>query len=183
MGGQIKGKIYYALLGAAIAFAVNACWYATSTPSEQADIADEVKHAKQVNTAVESIKVYAGGEAIKKKLNLPSATIKNKSTHVIAATKVSESDYPRTVTTVIDVETGTPKTFIRQDKMPLFTLSDRATVGLFYGVKNGRSAFRLTASKEVARIKGIRIAAIGAVDFEARNGTDAFVGVGAVYQF
>lgn len=149
--------------------------------------AKEVRDAPKVEVAVKKpVKVYQGGAALKDGLKLPRVTVEDPDVEVLASSKIDgRDDHPKTVTTVLNVETGESETYVRTDPLPWFAMSSRGRVGMYGGLKNGEPSVRLEARQELFTVKAIRFGAVATVDqpITGPAGTDYFIGLGAEYQW
>lgn len=149
--------------------------------------AKEVLDAPKVDVAVKKpVKVYQGGAALKDGLKLPRLAVEDPDVEVLASSKIDgRDDHPKTVTTVLNVETGESETYVRTDPLPWFAMSSRGGVGMYGGLKNGEPAVRLEARQELFTVKAIHFGAVATVDqpISGRAGTDYFIGLGAEYRW
>lgn len=152
--------------------------------SAPANVAPEVRRAETVLvTPTKPIKVYAAG--VKAKLKLPPEVEADKNKSVIAASRVSSSDNPQTVTTVLDTETGESKTYVKEEPLPWLAVDTHGEAGIYYGLKNGKQAVRLELRQNLLQVKAVRLQAVGSLD-QYTTGTispDNFVGLGLAYRW
>lgn len=149
--------------------------------------ADEVKDVPKIDVQVKApVKVYKGGAALKDGLKLPKDIVDLPSAEVISSSKIDgRDDHPKTVTTVINTETGESQTYVRTDPLPWFAMSSRGGVGMYGGFKNGDPAVRLQAEQEIFTVKALHFKGVASID-QPVNGlisADYFVGVGAEYRW
>jgi hypothetical protein len=149
--------------------------------------AKEVARTPRVNVPVKApVKVYAGGAALKGGIQLPQHVVEDEHVEVLASSKIDGRDeHPKTVTTVLNVETGESETYVRTDPLPWFVMSSRGGVGMYGGLKNGEPAVRLEARQEVFRVKALSFGGVASID-QPLNGSsspDWFVGVGAEWHW
>lgn len=168
-------------------------YYTINTPelppvnvSIPATPAPEVKLVPKVSVAIKKpVKVYAGGAALKNGLRLPEFVVLDPTKEVIASSQVKSDDHPQTITTVINTDTGESETYVKRDPLPWLAWSDRGSVGMYAGVKNGEPTVRLQAHQELFTVKAIRFGAVASIDqpFSGPVGTDYFIGLGAEYRW
>jgi hypothetical protein len=150
--------------------------------------AGEVRGAPMVEVPIKKpVKVYAGGQGLKEGIKLPRPVIEDERIEVIASSKVDgRDDHPKTITTVINTDTGESATYVRTDPLPLFDWSSRGNIGVAAGLKNGEPAIRLTAEQELFTVKALHFGAIATFDQPLNSsaaGRDYFVGVMGKYQW
>jgi hypothetical protein len=149
--------------------------------------AKEIRNVPKVAVEVKQpVKVYKGGAALKDGLKLPRVAVEDQAIEVLASSKIDgRDDHPKTVTTVINTETGESETFVRTDPLPWFAMSSRGGVGMYAGIKNGEPAIRLQARQELFAVKALRFEGIATIDQPVSGpvGTDYFVGLGAEYRW
>lgn len=149
--------------------------------------AKEVANVPKVDVKIKApIKVYKGGASLKEGIKLPPEVVQDDAQQVIASSKIDGlDDHPKTVTTVIDTETGESQTYMRTDPLPWLAWSDRGSVGMYAGLKNGTPAVRLQAHQELFTVKAIHFGAVASVDqpISGPISADYFVGVGAEYRW
>lgn len=99
---------------------------------------------------------------------------------VLAAHQVPADDHPRTVTTVIDTDTGDSQTYVTRDPLPWFAWDLRGEAGVYAGLKNGEPAARLEVRQGLFQVKVLHFGGIGSVDqpLSGPLGADWFVGAG-----
>lgn len=132
------------------------------------------------------VKVYSGGAKTKQKLKLPASVVKDDSKQVISGTRIEENDdHPKTVTTVIDADTGESTTFVTTEPLPWLAVDTRGGIGLYTGFKNGQQVARLQVRQDVLQIKQLHVGAIASVDqpLSGAGQQDYFIGVGAEYRW
>jgi hypothetical protein len=148
----------------------------------------EVRDVPRVDVAVKKpVKVYQGGAALKDGLKLPRVVVEDADVEVLASSKIDgRDDHPKTVTTVLNVETGESETYVRTDSLPLFDWSSRGHLGIAAGLKNGEPAMRLSAEQELFTVKAMHFGAVATFDQPLNagsSGSDYFVGVMGKYQW
>ncbi|MFQ6333189.1 hypothetical protein [Methylophilus sp. 3sh_L] len=132
------------------------------------------------------VKVYSGGAKTKQKLKLPASVVKDDSKQVIAGTRIeANDDHPKTVTTVIDADTGESTTYVTTEPLPWLAVDTRGGIGLYTGFKNGQQVARLQVQQDVLQIKQLHVGAIASVDqpLSGAGQQDYFIGVGAEYRW
>lgn len=130
------------------------------------------------------VKVFKRSQSIKSKVKLPNAIVQNTNEKVIAAVEIPKNnDRTKTVTTVLNIDTGITSTFVKDEPLPFLSLNRNGEVGLYAGIKNGYSAIRLQAKQNILDIKEIHVNGIGSIDQLSNGQTDYFVGVGASYNW
>ena len=150
---------------------------------EIAKVAPEVAKLPMIDAPVKSVKIYAGGAVIKKKLSLPAQVVDNSKQQVIASSKVDASSNPHTVTTVINTDTGASETFTRTDPKPWLAYESRGAIGVYAGMKNSEQAIRIQAKYDVIQVKAFHAGIIGSIDRTNSGKTDSFIGAGAEFRF
>jgi hypothetical protein len=149
--------------------------------------AKEVRAAPKVDVAVKKpVKVYQGGAALKDGLKLPRVAVEDPDVEVLASSKIDgRDDHPKTVTTVLNVETGESETYVRTDPLPWFAMSSRGGVGMYGGLKNGEPAVRLEARQELFSVKAVVFGLAATFDqpISGPAGPDYFIGLGAEYRW
>lgn len=149
--------------------------------------ADEVRYVPKVDVQVKApVKVYKGGAALKNGLKLPKDVVDAPAAEVIASSKIDgRDDHPKTVTTIINTETGESETYVRTDPLPWFAMSSRGGVGMYAGFKNGNPAVRLQAEQEIFTVKALHFKGVASIDQQTGGpiSADYFVGVGAEYRW
>jgi hypothetical protein len=153
-----------------------------ATPAKE--VRDVPKVAVTVNKPVQ---VYAGGRGLKEGIKLPTPVVENAHVEVISSSKIDgRDDHPKTVTTVLNVETGESETYVRTDPLPLFDWSSRGHLGIAAGLKNGEPAVRLSAEQELFTVMAMHFGAVATFDQPLNagaSGSDYFVGVMGKYQW
>jgi len=130
------------------------------------------------------VKVFKNSRKIKQKAKLPETVVNNENAHVVAAISIPQDDlFPKTVTTILDTDTGITTSYIKDEPLPFLSLNLHGDVGLYGGIKNGTTAVRLQANQGIVDIKNIHIKATGSIDQTTNGKTDYFVGVGASYNW
>lgn len=146
--------------------------------------AKEVKPVPKVEAPIKSgkVKVYAGGQNLKKKLTLPAAVVDDPAESVLSSSKVPTGERSHTVTTVLNTDTGKSETYVRTDPLPWLASENRGEIGLYYGMKNGQQAIRLQARQDFIQVKALHVGVIGSMDMMSGK-PDLFVGVGVAYKW
>jgi len=130
------------------------------------------------------VKVFKNSQKIKQKAKLPEAVVNNNNEQVLAAISIPKNDlFPKTVTTVLNTDTGITTSYIKDESLPFLSLNIHGDVGIYGGIKNGTTAVRLQANQGIVDIKDIHIKATGSIDQLTNGKTDYFVGVGAAYNW
>lgn len=132
------------------------------------------------------VKVYSGGATTKQQLKLPATVVKDDSKQVISGTRIdAKDDHPKTVTTVIDADTGESTTYVTTEPLPWLAMDTRGGVGLYAGLKNGQQVARLQLRQDVLQIKNVHVGAIASIDqpITGAGQQDYFIGVGAEYRW
>jgi hypothetical protein len=101
----------------------------------------------------------------------------------LTAILIPKDEFDKTVTTILDVDTGITTTYVKDEPLSWLSLNRHGNVGIYGGIKNGTSAIRLQANQGIVDIKDIHINAIGSIDQSTNGKTDYFVGVGAAYNW
>lgn len=168
-------------------------WHHASQPSEAAPVnvwtsarkSDPVKEVEKHPVVIKTGKIKTYPPAVKDGLKLPPAVQDDPHQQVIEATHVAPDDHATTVTTIVDTETGETNTITRREPLPWLAWSDRGSVGLYAGLKNGDPATRLQAHQELFSVKAVRFGVVASVDqpMSGPIGPDYFVGVGAEYRW
>ena len=130
------------------------------------------------------VKVFKNSKKIKQKVKLPESVVNNNNEQVISAISIPKDDLaPKTVTTILNVDTGITTTYVKDEPLPWLSLNLHGDVGLYGGIKNGTTAIRLQANQGIIDIKDIHIKATGSIDQNLNGKTDYFLGVGAAYNW
>ena len=129
------------------------------------------------------VKVFKNNQKIKEKVKLPEAVIENKNAHVLTAITIDKDEFNKTITTVLDTDTGITTSYVKNEPLSWLSLNLHGDVGLYGGIKNGTTAVRLQANQGIIDIKEIHVKAIGSIDQLTNGQTDYFVGVGASYNW
>ena len=129
------------------------------------------------------VKVFKNSHKIKQKVKLPEAVIENKNAHVLTAITIDKDEFNKTITTVLDTDTGITTSYVKNEPLPWLSLNLHGDVGLYGGIKNGTTAIRLQANQGIIDIKDIHIKATGSIDQNLNGKTDYFLGVGAAYNW
>ena len=130
------------------------------------------------------VKVFKNSHKIKQKAKLPESVINNNNEQVISAISIPKDDLaPKTVTTVLDIDTGITTSYVKNEPLPWLSLNFHGDIGFYGGIKNGTTAVRLQANQGIIDIKDIHIKATGSIDQNLNGKTDYFLGVGAAYNW
>jgi hypothetical protein len=129
------------------------------------------------------VKVFKNSHKIKQKAKLPESVIQNENAHVLTAISIDKDKFDKTVTTVLDTDTGITTSYVKNEPLPWLSLNLHGDVGLYGGIKNGTTAVRLQANQGIIDIKDIHIKATGSIDQNLNGKTDYFVGIGAAYNW
>lgn len=132
------------------------------------------------------VKVYSGGANTKQHLKLPATVVKDDSKQVISGTRIdAKDDHPKTITTVIDADTGESTTYVTTEPLPWLDMDTRGGVGLYAGLKNGNQVARLQLRQDLLQIKNVHVGAIASIDqpISGAGRQDYFIGVGAEYRW
>jgi len=112
---------------------------------------------------------------LRKKTKLPPALFDGPENFILATGQLDAEERPYTLSSVLDRRTGETQVYAVADPLPVFSLSDRGSMGVFYGVKGGDPVFRATLSQEVFRVKAVRAGATASLDSDG----EWFAGLGA----
>jgi hypothetical protein len=145
--------------------------------------AAEVAGTPKVGVPIKApVAVYRTTPALKKNLALPQQVIDDQRESVLASSKIAAGEHGKTVTTVINTETGKSETYVRTDPLPWLAFESRGEVGVYYGIKNGQQAVRIAARQDFVQVKALHLGVIGSVDLAAGR-PDYFAGVGVAYRW
>lgn len=169
---------------------LGAFWEKAQSPAQDSNSTVEAAPAPALKdvgkleiTPKHPIKVYAGGKKTKQKLKLPPSVANQDSQQVLAGIKLDmRDDHPRTITTVLDSDTGESSSYITKEPLPWLAVDTRGSLGLYAGIKNGQQTARLEAKQSIAQIKNIHIRATASLDQPLSNNSakqDYFIGIGA----
>lgn len=125
-------------------------------------------------------KVMAFKAPAKEKLNLPEHVQKDERAVVIAAAPVPPSDYPRTATSVLRMDTGIGEIYLKQDPLPWLAAQRKWLVGGFYGLSdpaNGPTTktIELIGLYDMFQAKALHIGPMGRINDAGEKAV--FVGV------
>ena len=138
-----------------------------SLPSVLATPAAELAKEKPTLLTCKPVLVYR--DKVETKLGLPSIVTGDPNKHVTASTKVPGDEYPHTVTSVYDQNTGATDMFVRKDKLPWLELKSKWRAGVYYGINDADSGVILgQAQYEFLQLKRLKATAIGQVDSSSR---------------
>lgn len=158
--------------------------YQTSLPpvglNIEATPAKEVKLQPRIDKPIKSptVKVYPA--AVKNAIKLPEVVQDNPALDVIASNQIPADDHPRTITTLINTDTGESQTYVRRDPLPWLAWNTQGEAGLYMGIKNGTPAARLEARQGFVQVKALHFGVIGSIDqpLSGQQNTDYFIGAG-----
>ena len=182
----IKSNKTVIILGILLALAAGYIYYLHSSKSAPvgttviATQATEVKGKPTEDVVVPKVKVI---KVNKKDLSLPKDVITNDKQRVVASSKISPSYHPKTLTTLIDTDTGAFSSFERTDPLPWFELVKRGEIGVYVGMKNGEQAARLQGRYDFVQVKAVHFGVTGSIDRMQSGKSDAFIGVGGAWKF
>lgn len=146
----------------------------------EAQQASELKYMATEDLPIGNIKVF--DLKAKEKLKLPASVVSNPKKKVVASSKVKASERPRTISTVVDTDTGEFTTYSRTDPLPWLAVNTRTHVGAYYGWKDGTDIVRIQARQEFLQVKQVHLEAIASVDIGGLK-TDSFIGIGGRLSF
>ena len=130
------------------------------------------------------IKVFKQSRKIKQKVKLPQSVISNENAHVVSAISIPKDQFAsKTVTTILDANTGEVINYIRDEPLPWVSLNLHGEIGLYGGIKNGNAAMRLQAKQGIVDFKNIHVNGIASIDQSTNGKTDYFIGLGAAYNW
>lgn len=168
------------LLLSALAFGA---WKLWSTPATAVAVgpaqalAGESKQELQPKT----VKVYK--PSAKPKLSLPKSVQDNPAQHVLSATDIPKSKHERTLSTVLDADTGEVTTYVTEKPLPWLESTRSGSIGMYIGLKGLEPAVRAELRQDFYSIKGVQVSAIASADQTQSGRTDTFVGIGARYEW
>lgn len=146
----------------------------------EATPAKEVKLTPRIDKPIKSptVKVYPA--AVKNAIKLPEVVQDNTALDVIASNQIPADDHPRTITTLINTDTGESQTYVRRDPLPWLAWNTQGEAGLYMGIKNGTPAARLEARQGFVQVKALHFGVIGSIDqpLSGQQNTDYFIGAG-----
>jgi hypothetical protein len=153
---------------------VNVPQLATPAP----EVAKQTPVDTPIKTPNGSIKAYPA--AVKNGIKLPQAVKDDDALQVVTSSRIEADDHPRTITSLIDVETGKFQTYETREPLPWFAWNHKTEIGMFAGVANGTPAVRLEARQSLFKIKAVHFGGIATVDqpISGPIDTNYFVGVG-----
>lgn len=133
------------------------------SPAVPAPVARELRGIETTTVACKPIVVYR--DRAKAELSLPEAVVADPAKQVVAATKVTASDRPHTVSAVADLGTGRVDMFVRPDPLPWLALERRTSLSLIYGIDGeGATRVRGTAQLDLVRSRNWRLGAAAHLD-------------------
>ena len=168
---------------------LGAFWEKAQSPTQDSNSTVEAAPAPALKdvgkleiTPKHPIKVYAGGKKTKQKLKLPPSVVSQDSQQVLAGIKLDmRDDHPRTITTMLDTETGESSSYITKEPLPWLAVDTRGSIGAYAGFKNATPTLRLEAKQSLLQIKNVHIRATASIDQPLQGAIqqDYFVGIGA----
>ncbi len=158
--GMIVSAILCATLGAAYTIWKAPDKIVAQLAPTSPKIANTAKESKQCAT------VQAFKDPAKKKLDLPEQIQQDKQAVVLAAAPVPPSDYPRTATGVLHLDTGLGEIYLKDDPLPWLAFNRRGAVGVAYGFKDDADGFvtRVYGRLDLVQIKMLHAGLLGDVD-------------------
>ena len=170
------------VLGIVVVLGGLGMWLLKSAQPQAIEVApSEVLHNVSTTQITTPAKVYA--PSVKKTLGLPKAVQENVAKVVLTATDLPKSKYERTVTTVLDTETGESTQYVETKPLKWFAPEHTGNVGAYVGFNNAEPTLRLQATQDLFTVKALTFGAIAAVDVNRAGHQDAFIGVGARYEW
>lgn len=127
--------------------------------------------------------IVAYKPAAKAKLSLPEHVQASSAHVVLSATDLPKSKHARTVSAVLDTETGNVTNYVQDKPLPWFERSTSGSAGLYAGFKGLEPAVRAEFRQDLYSIKGVNVSAIASADRTLSGATDTFIGVGARYEW
>lgn len=166
-------------------FLVNRLAHHPSGTVEVAKPAPIVKDEPKVAVVIKQpVKVFKNSQKIKSKIEIPKDVLNNESEKVLAASAIDPSDHQQTIVTMLNVDTGESKTYVKTEPLPWLAWDNRGSVGMYGGIKNGSAIVRLQARQDFLDVKSMRIGVTANVDQPiSGTGTDYFIGIGANYNW
>ena len=137
------------------------------------------KVSKLETKAITPKQVVVLEDKAKVRLNLPKPVQADPKQHVVSASKVDYSLVPKTVTTVLDEDTGQFTAYEMREPMPWVSTRDSGYTTLAYGIKDSGPVVRLSAHQSFLNIKAVSLGAVGHLDSDG----DYFIGIGATYRW
>lgn len=128
-------------------------------------------------------KVQVYDAKAKTRLNLPKDVSGNTAKVVLAATDLPKDRHSRTVSTVLDTDTGEVSSYTETKPLPFLERAVSGSFGVYAGFKNLEPAYRAELKQDFLHIKGITVGGVLTVDHTLSGSTDTFVGAGARYDW
>lgn len=158
--------------------------YLTST-AEKATAAAPSSQLAGITKTVEPANVQVYAPKAKAKLDLPKEVQSNERQQVIAATDLPASKRERTVSTVLDLDSGEAIQYVQEKELPWLGKANDTRFGLYAGVKQTpygtEPAIRAQVSHDLFAVKEATVVLHGAIDATNSGRVDAFVGVGVEF--
>lgn len=179
----VKGKYFVFCKLLVILLVAGGFWLSstsdTASPAASSSaLADVAQETHEV-----AVKTYA--PEAKAKLKLPAAVQQSSTKQVLTATDLAASKHERTVSTVLDLETGEAIQYVTQKELPWLGGASDTRFGIYAGVKQSshytEPAVRVTVSKDLLAVKSTNVVLHGSIDFTNSGRTDAFIGVGVEF--
>ena len=143
------------------------CLYLKYRPSLDSVLAKPAAElAKEKPTLLTCKPVLVYRDKVETKLGLPTIVTGDPNKHVTASTKVPGDEYPHTVTSVYDQNTGATDMFVRKDKLPWLATNNRYEIGFSWlplTSNGGEAITKIDGRAEVLQIKRLRFAATGEI--------------------
>ena len=157
-------------------------WLLKSAQPKAIEVAPSaVLHAEPVTHITTPAKVYAS--SVKKTLGLPKAVQENVAKVVLTATDLPKTKYERTVTTVLDTETGEATQYVETKPLQWFAPASTGSIGSYVGYRNAQPTLRIQATQDLFTVKALTVGAVASVDVTTAGHQDTFVGIGARYEW
>lgn len=183
--GLARPRIYKAFAGllllTALGFASWKLWQhfkpATAVQAEPSAVLVQ----EETVTTTAPVKHYK--PHVKKALNLPKEVQASDAHIVLTATDLPKSKHARTVSSVLNTDTGEVKQYVEEKPLPWVERSSSGSVAMYAGIKGIEPAIRAELKQDIYSVKGVNVGAIVSVDQTASGRTDTFVGIGARYEW
>lgn len=155
------------------------------TISKPAKISPIVKDEPKIDIKpIKPIKAYKQSKDIKAKVKMPQQAIDDDNQQVVAVSHIDLSDYQdKTVTTILDTNTGNVINYVKNEPKPLFAWDTHGEIGIYAGIKNGQQSIRLQGKQNIFDVKNVQIGINGSIDQALSGNTDYFIGIGASYNW
>lgn len=197
-GKWLMGIVIYFLFGLAVVVAALAMsyWYKNHDRPEfllppvnvtvPAAPAPEVAKKETVAKPIlaKTVKVYPA--AVKNNLKLPQHVLDDPELDVLAASQVPADNHPRTITTVLDRETGESETYVKRDPLPWFDDRKSGSAGIYAMYGNTGPFARLQVRQELFQVKALHVGVMATYDqsFSGnRMPSSTAIGVGAEFHW